>query len=254
MGAFRCCAALSSSLAHTLRVLVASWFWVFALLVPVAAAAHDLDANRAIVRLAGDTVYAVVTPSSKVFAQCDDDGNGLLHVDEVAKHRQELIDLFDSNFRVANEDGVEGKRTFRDVSTPHALDGVLPAGADHMRFTFKYQWPLPPKALRVQWKNAKHQPLVVRAVRARPSKLIHEQTPLGPAEIVRLEAMRPGHLFFKAALDAAKARETAGPIARVTDSPFRALAFGGLLALVVTLLCMRVRRMRVRKTAQRSAK
>jgi hypothetical protein len=220
----------------------ATWLFAFALFFPLPlffpkkAAAHDLDANRAIVRLAGDTAYAVVTPSSKIFAQFDDDKNGLLHVDEVAKHRQELIAAFDANFRVADQQGVEGKRIFRDVSTPHALDGMLPAGADHMRFTFKYQWPAAPEALRVQWKKAKDQVLMVSVVRARPSKLVHEQKPLGPAEVVRLEAMRPGHLFFGAALAKKKSPYKESP----SILPLRAVALGGILVLALTLIWMRV--------------
>jgi hypothetical protein len=61
------------------------------------------------VRLSGDTAYVVATPSVFVYAAFDDDKNGRLHVEEVARHREALLARFDETFLV-NEGKPERRR------------------------------------------------------------------------------------------------------------------------------------------------
>lgn len=183
------------------------------LLVAGPVSAHGLDANLADVRLAGDTVYIVASPGVAALARFDDDENGLLRVDEVARHRPELLAWFAQSFRVANERAQRGTVIFEDVSTPHAFDGTEPDGASHLRFTFRYRFAAPPTALRVQWHAAGQEPLRVSATRVKAEKLLPAQEPLGPTTTVRLEALRPAEVFF-GAMEPVAEREAAAPGAK----------------------------------------
>jgi hypothetical protein len=165
-------------------------------LVAGSAHAHGLDADQLDLRLAGDTVYLTATPSVGALGAFDDDKNGLLRAEEVARHRPEILAWFERNLRLANEYAQGGEGIFRDVSTPHAFDGTEPNGASHLRFTFRYRWGERPSALRVQWHAAQHQKLRVAATRVRPEKTLPAQEPIGATESVLLEPLRPAHVFF----------------------------------------------------------
>lgn len=168
------------------------------LLSPRAAFAHGSDANQVLIRLAADTANVVATPSSGAFAPFDDDGDGRLDVREVAAHRAQILAHFEERFGVTDQDAVPGVATFEDVSTPHAKDALGEAGVDHLRVTLRYRWVAPPRALRVQWQQAREHPLAVTAMRVSASPLIHEQEMLGPPESVMLDGFRPGHAFLGA--------------------------------------------------------
>jgi hypothetical protein len=92
---------------------------------------------------------------------------------------------------VWDQRGDRGRRIFAEVSRPEADDGSLPGGAEHLRFTSRYQYFGEPRQLRVQWFAAKVDPLRVVAVRVRANQLNHEQQPLGPEEVVTLTERQP---------------------------------------------------------------
>jgi hypothetical protein len=180
--------------------------------------AHGQDGHIASVRISGDIVYIDATPSTAAVSKFDDDRNGLMRADEVKLHREELLSFFDTAFRVFDEHGQRGRRIFADVSTPHVHDGTKPDGAEHLRFTFRYQFPAEPRRLRVQWFEAARDPLTVRAVRSLASKLIHEQKPLGAEESVTLTELQPA--AFLLALPAPLQAETHGMPHPVEPSGF----------------------------------
>ena len=207
--------------------MVARWIrqWPLVLagaaLLPSTAAAHG--------RLSGDTVYIDATPSTRAFAKLDDDRDGLMRGDEVKRHREELLSFFDNAFRVFDEHGQRGQRIFADLSTPHAHDDSLPQGAEHLRFTFRYRFAAEPRKLRVQWFEAKQEPLKVQAVRSVASKLIHEQTPVGAEESVTLTELQPA--AFLLALPAPLEAETHG-----VPHPIEPVGASSTLRLKVILL------------------
>jgi hypothetical protein len=179
------------------------------------ASAHEQDADVARVRVSGETVYIVATPSVRAWSEFDDDHNGLLAKEEVARHRESLMAAFEQAFRTdaARADGSPDPGTkaavFRDVSTPHAHDSSQLSGAEHLRFTFRYRLARPPTALRVQWDRSHLAELTVVAQRMSESMRIAEQRPLTRAESVLLTPQRPGHVFFLE--NAPRAAATAPP-------------------------------------------
>ncbi len=154
------------------------------------------------VRVSGETVYIVATPSVRAWSELDDDHDGLLSQEEVARHREALLAAFENAFRTdaARADGSPDPGTrvavFRDVSTPHAHGSSQVSGAEHLRFTFRYRLPRPPTTLRVQWDRSSLAELTVVAQRMGESMRIAEQRPLTRAESVLLTPQRPGHVFF----------------------------------------------------------
>ena len=160
------------------------------------ASAHGLDPHQVDLRLAGDTAYVVATPAVAALGEFDVDHDGHLTVAEVERQREVILTMFEREFRLLDEAGRVGRAIFRDVSTPHAHDGALPAGATHLRFTYRYRWLAPVSSLTVQWRRAREEPLEVSAVRVFPSRLLHQQYPLAAAQSVALVGLRPAHVFF----------------------------------------------------------
>lgn len=184
----------------TLRHRVSRWLVVVVfgacVLATSHAQAHGTDANLVEIRLAGAQAFVVATPPSSTFPEFDDNHDGRLDVEEVGVHRAQILERFEADFQMADEDTVAGVPGFEDVSTPHAHDEVGATGVDHLRITLRYDWDHFPSALRVQWRKAREHPLVVTAMRFAPSPVVQEQRLLSPPETVLLDGYRPGHAFL----------------------------------------------------------
>lgn len=166
------------------------------LLASPSANAHGVDANRASVRLAGDTAYVIMTPPAEAFPSCDRNDDQRLSVSEVRACRAELLSNMAKNFSLSNEDAEKGERFFADVSTPHT-DGHA-GGAHHVRFTLRYRWAAAPKSLTVRYGHGDVHPLSLQARRVTPSRFLSKQRPVGPAYRITLDAKQPAATFFEA--------------------------------------------------------
>lgn len=182
------------------------WLGAWVLVAAGGAHAHGLDAGRVILRVTGHAAVLVVTPPTHAFADSDDDGNGLLHVNEVRRHRADILQRFEERVRLRDQEGVAPRRTFADVVVPHAFDGSAPRGSDHLRFIYRYRWPAPPRTVSFHYdlfEPGARDELWVQASRRPVLPAVGQGDSEPPrVETAVLTLASPRHLFFGGAATA----------------------------------------------------
>jgi len=156
-----------------------------AALAAPAAMAHLMPAGQGSVRIAGDSVYTVISVPVSALSGFDDDADRLLSLAELNRHRDalhqqvsQLLDLRDA--------GQPGTLAFADLIIPHLHDpGARPA-TDQIVVMRTYQWPAPVQSLTLNARlfSADAPALMLRAVQGERS------------EVVALSAARSEHRFF----------------------------------------------------------
>lgn len=181
-----------SVLARWLRIVVCVGVWV-----PATAHAHGADANTADIRLAGTTAYVVVWPTSDVFLQFDDSGDGLIQKTETRAHRDAMLAHFRQHFVLEDQAGRRGATVFEDLSTSIPVGAGPDAGADHLRVTLRIRWPEPPAWLVLRYTLFGEVPLRVRSARVTAAKALHKQRLLAPPELTLFDRAHPRHALLK---------------------------------------------------------
>jgi len=113
----------------SLRSLATACALVLAALSPAGAQAHGVPHGTGTLRLNGDRVFSVLSFPVSLLTRGDDDGDGRLSLEELARHRADITAVVRERLRV--ESGMErGEVMFEDLLLPHAEDastGVPPA-------------------------------------------------------------------------------------------------------------------------------
>ena len=97
--------------------------------IPGLAHAHLLPKQNATIKISDRSAYVVVSVPLTALNGVDDDGDGLLSLQELQRHSPEIQAQFESRFRVS-QDGRPGVAAFSWVAPPDA--DVGPAGSDYV--------------------------------------------------------------------------------------------------------------------------
>ncbi len=211
--------------------------------------AHGLDPDRVELVLHGDTVEAVATPSTAFVRAADENGDGLLSLDEVNPHREEIRRALVDALSITDEDGRAGALDRSDVSLPHGHDGDTSNARSFLRITVKLRWPSTLRAVRVRCAFASVRPVTVYATRAE-AEVPGVLTLSGAPELVRLESAAATVTLLRAASAPApaathSATAAATPVAHPTAAPHRAWWLGAIALCGLTLAASRKRSLRL---------
>jgi hypothetical protein len=133
--------------------------------LPRIASAHGLDAGRITLELDGPNVFLVATPRSASFATLDDDGDGLLALDEVRAHRPALREAIDDAIVLTDREGRSPVCDTTDVSTPGSGHPGAVSPSDHVRVTRRCRFAGDPDGILLRDAYAVDVPVVVDAYR-----------------------------------------------------------------------------------------
>lgn len=150
---------------HLIRNLAASGALLAFAAVSLPVHAHGLDRGRLTLELEAETVRLVATPPSSIFATADDDRDGLLDVDEVRAHREQMRQAFDETLSITDGEGHVPTCAVTDVSTPGSGGSERPRPSDHVRVTRVCRFASKPGSIVVTDALAREAPMLVEAVR-----------------------------------------------------------------------------------------
>jgi len=105
------------------------------------AAAHLMPAGQGVVNLVGDSAYAVIALPAAALTGFDDDGDGLLDVAEIDRHRAALGAQVSRRLSLTM-DGRPGALVFEDLMLSH-VDEPGFRGGEHVVVVRRYRWPQP---------------------------------------------------------------------------------------------------------------
>lgn len=115
-------------------------------LAPLSAAAHLMPAGQGTLRIDRDNVYAVISLPVRALTGFDDDGDHLLSLDELNRHRdalqQQVTQLLD-----LRDGGQPGRLLFADLLIPHLHEAGAPQATAQVVAMRRYQWAAPVQAL-----------------------------------------------------------------------------------------------------------
>lgn len=118
--------------------MVAAW-----MVLSGATWAHGPVAENVSVQLSGETARIVATVPVSLFSGVDDDGDGLLSVEEVAAHRGAILACGAAALSLTDAHGAAPEPTLQDAVLPSAeLDG-----AEHLTLMMHHRFPEPPEAV-----------------------------------------------------------------------------------------------------------
>ncbi len=160
------------------------------------AGAHGADSNTGDIRLAGDTAYVVVWPSTAAFAQYDGNGDGRIAPDETRRNRSAILEQFHDSFTLVDDAGSRGELVFEDLSTP-GLD-VSPGSEGHLRVTLRYRWNHEPRWLELRYTLEGALPARIHASRVQPGFAVTEQRLIGRVESVTITRDTPHPRLLRA--------------------------------------------------------
>jgi hypothetical protein len=147
--------------------------------------AHLMPAGQGSLRIAGDSVFAVISVPVQVLSGFDADGDRLLSLAELNQNRDalnqqvsQLLDLRDA--------GQPGELLLADLIIPHLHDPDAPPATGQIVVMRTYRWSAPVQSLTLDARlfNSDTPALMLRAVQGERS------------EVVALSAARSEHRFF----------------------------------------------------------
>lgn len=147
--------------------------------------AHLMPTGQGSLRIAGESVYAVISVPVSALTGFDEDGDRLLSLAELNRHRDALQQQV-SRLLDLRDDGQPGQLLFADLVIPHLHDpDARPATAQVVAMR-TYRWPVPVSSLTLQAHlfSADAPALLLRAQDGERS------------EVVALSAGRNEHRFF----------------------------------------------------------
>ncbi len=156
--------------------------------LPTGASAHLMPPGHGTLRVEGDTVFSLVSVPVSALRGFDDDGDRLLSVAELDRHRADIVRELAR--KLALHDGLRpGQTVFEDLLISHSDDGTTKP-TEHLVVMRRTQWPSPVTALGV------HVELFDDAA---PSEQRLNLTALQGqlSERIELSAQRTEHRFFE---------------------------------------------------------
>lgn len=132
--------------------------WVLMLIVWLAlgqfnvASAHDLEAGQLSVLLDNVNAAVIVAPYASAFPFADENGDGLLSVDEVSRHEDAIHALVIERVVVRNEAGQAATVSNIAVAVPDSATGEGDqAAADFVQISMRMVWPTVPEVVDVEY-------------------------------------------------------------------------------------------------------
>jgi hypothetical protein len=175
-----------------LRNAFAGCLFLALLQVAPAARAHLMQAGNGAIRLADNSAYTVIAIPVAALSGFDDNGDGLIDVREIARHRASLDDQVSRLMRISSGNA-EGELIFKDLLLANADEpGAQSAG--HLVAMRRIQWPSRVESVSVRTtlferQETAGQQLVLRVMR-REDGAATEST-----EAAVLTRHRPEHRF-----------------------------------------------------------
>lgn len=151
--------------------------------------AHLMPAGQGSVRIEADSAFSVISIPVSVLTGFDDDGDKLISLAELNRHRDDLLRQVAQRLTLLG-DGQAGERVFEDLLIPHLHDPGARAATDQLIAMQRHRWPAPigTLSLRADIFGAGGKPLAVQATRGTE------------AQIVFLTPLYNEHRFFQGPL------------------------------------------------------